>query len=411
MAEFLILMSRVEALSRWFAAFPEISPIREQIGLAHALGRINASPICAPHGLPEFPRSAMDGYAVRAADTFGASEGLPAYLSVVGEAPMGSQPGFSLGSSQAALIHTGGMLPAGADGVVMLENTQAARTGEVEVLRAVAPGENLIQAGEDVAVGQVVIPAGTRLRPAHIGGLAALGVLRVEVSRQPRIAVISSGDEVVPPDQTPAPGQVRDVNGPALCALIEESGASANYLGILRDEEAVMDLALRQALRENDAVVISAGSSASTRDLTARAIQKAGAPGVLVHGVNVRPGKPTILAVCDGKPVLGLPGNPLSALIIARLFITPMLDKIAGLATGSGPLPVRARLTLNLATQAGREDWLPVLLRGEQDELRAEPVFFKSNLIFALARADGLLFIPPNVTGLSAGEWADVYPF
>jgi molybdopterin molybdotransferase len=409
MPEFLQLLDPPEALNKFLQTLPP-EPVSEveKTATASALGRVLAFPVKAPHPLPSFPRSTVDGFAVRASDTFGASEGLPAYLNVVGEVPMGSSPDFSISASDCAVIHTGGMLPEGSDGVVMLEFTQSAREGEVEILRAVAVGENVLKIGEDVQQDEEVIPAGKKLRPAEIGGLMALGITQVEVVRKPRVAVVSSGDEVVPPEAELGPGQVRDVNAFTLSALVEEAGGEAVRYGIAGDEADELHAVSARALTECDALVITAGSSASARDLTSEVINWLGKPGVLVHGINVRPGKPTILAVCDGKPVIGLPGNPVSALVIAGIFAVPVVHHLLGLSQQVFRPSVPARLTLNLPSQAGREDWVAVrLIEGEAGWL-AEPVFGKSNLIFTLSRCDGLLKISADATGLSAGSLVEV---
>ncbi len=408
MPEFLELLPPPRALEIFLRHLPATSPAAEPVPTADALGRVTAAPVISPEALPAFARSTVDGYAVRAAGTFGASETLPAYLSLVGEVPMGRAPEFEIHAAQAALIHTGGMLPPGADAVVMLEYTQPARPGEIEVLRAVAPAENILRAGEDVAAGQQVLPAGMRLRPSEIGGLMALGLCEVQAAVPPRIGILSSGDEITPPQAQPAPGQVRDVNTYALGALVRQQGGQPVSYGILPDLSDALESALARALRECDAVVITAGSSASARDLTAAAIDRAGQPGVLVHGVNVRPGKPTILAVCDGKPVVGLPGNPVSALVIAGLFVVPVVERLLGLPAGRPRPAVPARLALNLASQAGREDWVPVQLVPGPDGMQAEPIFYKSNLIFTLARADGYVVIPADANGLPAGAPVEV---
>jgi molybdopterin molybdotransferase len=265
------------------------------------------------------------------------------------------------------LIHTGGMLPQGADGVVMVEHTQMVGTGEIETLRAVAVGENVLKVGEDVSQGEEVILQGTFLRPAEIGGLMALGITQIAVARRPRVGILSSGDEVVPPESELAPGQVRDVNAFSLSALVEEAGGEPVRYGIFPDQAEALRTGARRALAECDVVVITAGSSASARDLTAEVINDLGAPGVFVHGVNVRPGKPTILAVCDGKAVVGLPGNPVSALVIASLFVRPVIEALLGLRRGRPQASVTANLTLNLPSQAGREDWVAVRLLRTQD--------------------------------------------
>lgn len=408
MPEFLTLLAPHQALDRLMSALPPPPKEGEWVESADALDRVTEADVLAPESLPSFNRSTVDGYAIYASDSFGASESLPAYLALAGVIPMGAPAGIVITRGQAAAIHTGGMLPEGANAVVMVEQTQVSRAGEIEVLRAVGEGENVLKVGEDVQAGDVVIPAGVRLRPAEIGGLMALGLTRVRVVRRPRVGILSSGDEVVPPGVAPKPGQVRDVNSYGLSALVNETGGLALRYGIVPDQEQAMKDALGQALRECELVVITAGSSASTRDLTARVIGQMGAPGVLVHGVNVRPGKPTILGVCDNKAVIGLPGNPVSALVIAGLFVVPVCEHLLGLRQRRQKSVITARLTINLASQAGREDFVPVRLVESEQGLAAEPIFFKSNLIFSLARADGLVHIPADATGLQVGEEVEV---
>ena len=407
MPEFLELVPPPQALARLLDNLTAI-PSPETVDTEEALRRVTAAPVLAPHPLPAFPRSTVDGYAVLAADTHGASDALPAYLQVMGEVPMGAPAGYELRKGQCVLIHTGGMLPAGADAVVMVEHTQAVRQGEVEILRSLAEGENVIKAGEDVLAGQEVLPTGVRLRPPEIGGLMALGLTQVIVARRPRVGIISSGDELVSPHVQPSLGQVRDVNAYTLSTLVEQVGGVPLRFGIQPDRAAELLAVARQALEQCDVVVITAGSSASTRDLTAQVIEALGEPGVLVHGVNVRPGKPTILAVCDGKAVIGLPGNPVSALVIASLFVTPVLEALLGVRHVLPPPGVHATLALNLPSQAGREDWVPVRLVASPQGYIAEPVFGKSNLIFTLARADGMIRIPADANGLPAGTPVEV---
>ena len=428
MPEFLNLLPPDEARSLLLSYLT--SPISdfELIDVPDSLGRVLAEDITAPHPLPDFQRSTVDGYAVHATDTHGASDSLPAYLTLVGEVPMGDAPSFAIQDSQCALIHTGGMLPDGADAVVMLEYTQqtdkdgqtSAPTNEIEILRAVADGENVIRIGEDIAQGQRVLAKGVRMRPAEIGGLMALGIVKVRVVRKIHVGLISSGDEVIDPFETPRSGQVRDVNSYTLSALVEKYGGVAHRYGIVADTfQSLQDIS-RKALVECDVVIITAGSSASTRDMTADVIRSLGEPGVLVHGINTRPGKPTILGGCDGKAIIGLPGNPVSALVNGYLFVVPVIEKLLGAPPKPRP-SIRAVLTVNLASQAGREDWWPVkLITGGQSgrnfaipvnktEFLVEPIFGKSNLIFTLASADGLLRIEPDATGLSAGEIVEVH--
>ena len=407
MPEFLTLLPPDSAREKWFARLSDWIPSKERIATSDALHRVAAEALHAPHALPQFPRSAVDGYAVRAADTYGASAALPAYLALIGECPMGDAPSFSLRPGDAALIHTGGMLPEGADAVVMLEYTQRVRDDEVEIQRAAAVNENVIQIGEDIQKGAQILPAGTRLRPAEIGALMAMGITSLHVWTKPRIGLMSTGDEILPPERTPAPGQVRDINSYTLAALIEETGGEPIRYGIFPDDYETLRRAAADALAECDALILTAGSSASARDMTAQVINELGAPGALVHGINTRPGKPTILGVCDGKAVVGLPGNPVSALVNGYMLIVPLVEKLLGLPPKRIQPALRARLTVNLPSQAGREDWVPVrLLPSGEDSpaYLAEPIFGKSNLIFTLAAADGLLKIPPDATGMSAGE-------
>jgi molybdopterin molybdotransferase len=404
MPEFLKLTPPEQALEVFLKHLPPAQPRTETIDTADALGRVLMQDITSPETLPAFSRSTVDGYAVQAADTFGASDSLPVYLKLIGEVPMGGTPSFALQPAEAALIHTGGMIPEGTDAVVMIEYTQTSRPGEVEIYKAVAGGQNIIYAGEDLRPGQAVLPAGTVLRPVEIGGLLALGITRIEVAVPPRLGILSSGDEVVDPDQPVAPGQVRDINSYTLSALIQAHGGQAVRYGVVKDDPQALAERMAQAMRECDGVVVTAGSSASARDLTVEVIRQMGEPGVLIHGVNVRPGKPTILGVCNGKPAIGLPGNPVSALVIAGLFVVPALRHLLGIRHPRPPAEATARLTTNVSSPDGREVWMPVTLEATAAGYLADPIFFKSNLIFNLARADGLMHIPNTATGLQAGS-------
>lgn len=416
MPEFLQLLSPLDALQTLIGSLKPTTQ-SEEIDTTDALGRVTAKPVLAPHPLPQFRRSTVDGYAVRAMDTFGAGEGLPAYLRVVGEVRMGKADNHPLGIGDCVLIHTGGMLPQDADAVVMLEHTQPIGPAEIEVYRAVAVGENVLKIGEDVSDGEVVIPAGKRIRPAEIGGLMALGITRLTVAKKPRVGIISSGDEIVDPGTLPPPGMVRDINSYSLSALIQAGGGIPHRYGIVPDDFRSLQERAKQALKSCDIVVITAGSSASTRDMTSQVIQSLGSPGILVHGINIRPGKPTILAVCEVagsqavRPIIGLPGNPVSALVIATLFLLPALEVLQGLERKIPQMQMQARLSVNIASQAGREDWVPVRLIKQGNGWIADPIFSKSNHIFSLVRADGLLRIPPDATGVEAGRLVDIMLF
>ena len=420
MTEFLKLMTAEDAWERFLAHFRPAGAA-ETVRVADALDRVLAADAVAPHDLPTFVRSTVDGYAVSAADTHGASPGMPAYLDVVAESPMGQRTDFELAPGQAALVHTSGMVPEGADAMVMLEQTHrigppmfggaALQAGfesyGIEVYRAVAGGDNCIQPGEDVQTGDLILPAGHQLRPQDIGGLLAVGITEIRAARRPRVGIVSQGDEVVPPEQEPGPGQVRDINSYTLAAYVRRAGGVPLTYPIAPDTPDGLDAVVRQAFTEADLVVITAGSSVSYRDLTASAIRKLGAPGVLVHGVAIRPGKPTILALCDGKPVFGLPGNPVSCINIFRRFVTPTIR----LLLAAGPLPehrVAARLERNIPAASGRADFVRVRLEERDGETWAVPVFGKSNLIFTLVRSEGVVEVPLNSNGIPAGSRVSV---
>jgi molybdopterin molybdotransferase len=405
MPEFLELVPAENALKTFLSAIPDIrdsEPVKLPSG--EALGRVLTQEITAPHPLPPFARTTVDGFAVRASDTFGASPSLPAYLKIAGEIRMGVAADLSLGERQAALIHTGGMLPQGADAVVMIEDTQSINEKVIEVLKPVSDGENVLQMGEDVQAGDLILEAGTLLRTQEIGGLMALGFTEVPVAPAPTVAILSTGDEVVEPGEQPRPGQVRDINSYTLSAVIERAGGQPVRYGIVPDEPEKLQSVAEQAHKMQDLVLITAGSSVSNRDITAEVITQLGSPGILVHGVAIRPGKPTILAMCEGVPVVGLPGNPVSALVVAGLFVVPAIRKLLGLRGALWQASIAARLDTNVSSKAGREDFLPVRLELTPEGVIAVPVFGRSNLIFTLVRADGLVRIPPEATGLAAGD-------
>lgn len=416
MPEFFNVLPPQQALDALLKALP-FSPDGvpagvEEVPTAEAQGRVTAADLVAGEDLPAFPRSTVDGYSLRAADTFGASEGLPAYFTVVGEVPMGRPANLAVGVGEAAITYTGGMLADGADAVVMVENTQQFDATTIEVVCPAAPGENVVQPGEDVRTGETILPRGHLLRPQDLGGLTALGITRFKVARRPQVAILSMGDEVVAPDVTPGPGQIRDVNSYTIAAQVVQAGGIPVLLGIAPDDYDIQLAQARQGLERADVLVLSAGSSVSNRDLTADIINALGQPGVLIHGLSLRPGKPAIIGLVEGKPAFGLPGNPVSAMIVFDLLVRPTLYRLAGCATPPEPPTTAATLTHDVASAPGREDYVPVrLARNGSGELIAEPVFGKSNLIYTLIRADGLLKVPLDKAGLYAGETVAVRLF
>ncbi len=381
----------------------------EEVDLGAALGRVLAGDIVADADLPGFARSTMDGYAVVAASTFGASESQPALLEVVGSIEMGTAAAVAVGPGQAVGILTGGMMAPGSDAVVMVEHTEVIDDTTIEVVRAVAPTQNVIAADDDVACGETVLQVGTRLRAQEVGVLAALGHAQVMLYRQPRVAIISTGDEVVDVDVAPRAGQIRDVNSHTLAALVVEAGAVAVRLGIVGDDFDQLLSTCQSALADNDMVLLSGGSSVGARDLTIDVLRALPLAEVLVHGVAIRPGKPTILADVGGKALWGLPGHVASAMVVFRVLVRGFIERIAGLGAAA-PRRTRARLSRNLASVHGRRDHVRVAIEERDGELWAIPVLGKSGLIRTMVRADGLVEIATDSEGLDQGSEVWVYP-
>ena len=380
----------------------------ETVPLGEALRRVPAGPVTAPHRLPGFARSTVDGYAVRAADTYGVSEGLPGYLTVAGAVRMGTEPDTAVTPGAAVTIPTGGVIPPGADAVVMVEYTAEAMPGTIEVVRPVAPGEGIVRADEDARPGDEIVPAGRPLRPQDLGMLAAAGVTSVTARARPVVTIFSTGDEVVPPGAAELkPGQVRDATASALAALaalVADAGGEPAFGGIVPDDPSALEKALRGALPASDVLVISAGSSVGARDETATAVARLGPPGIWCHGLAIKPGKPTLLAECDGVPVIGLPGNPRSALVVFRLIAMPVIRLVGG-CTAPPPQPsARAALSRDLPSATGRLDVVQVKV----SDGAAVPVFGSSALLSVLTAADGYIVIPEEATGLDAGSEVNV---
>jgi molybdopterin molybdotransferase len=367
--------------------------------LSDTLHRVPAADIPAPGALPGFERSTVDGYAVRAADTYGASEGLPSYLDLAGVVRMGTAPTVAVPPGGCVAIPTGAVLPEGADAVVMVEYTAETMPGTIEVTRPVAPGAGLVRADEDVAAGAVLVSGGRPLRASELGLLAAAGVTTVPVHARPRVAIISTGDEVVAPSTpTLSAGQVRDATASALAGLVLDAGGEPIIAGIVRDDREALEKTLRIALADADMVVVSAGSSVGARDETAGAVAALGE--IWCHGLAIKPGKPTLLADCGGVPLIGLPGNPLSALVVFRMVGVPLVWRLAGCSTPPPEPSTRARLSRDLASAAGRLDVVQVTVRDGV----AEPLFGPSALLSVLTRADGYIVVPEAATGLDGGS-------
>jgi len=405
MPEFLELLSPNDAINKLVEQLDFSGNQTEILNTDKGLDRVLARDFFSSEDIPAFTRSTVDGFAVNSKDTFGASEVLPAFFEVVGEILMGRPASVTLKKGQACLIHTGGMLPEGADAVVMVENTQTSTSNEIEVYKAIPAGENIILKGEDIKNGSIVLKKGTRLRPAEIAALMALGIIEIEVYSLPKVGILSTGDEIIPPWSVPELGQIRDINSYSLSTIIEKLGGIPSIYPIVKDNKQQLFDSLKKAFEENDLVIVTAGSSASVRDLTSEVINDLGNPGVIVHGVNIKPGKPTIFAVIDGKPIIGLPGNPVSAFVIAHLVLKTIMPLMRGEENHNFlNQMMKGIITINVPSMAGREDWVPVkfMNRYEKGYPLVEPIFYKSNLIFSLLSAAGLARIEPNKTGLEA---------
>lgn len=394
------LISADEARRRFFEAWSPSYAV-EEVDTPEALGRVLAEPVVCPEDLPPFRRSLMDGFACRAADI----AQVPATLRIVDDIAMGAIARVPIGAGEAARVPTGGMLPEGADVVVPIEQADA-ETDRVTILNSLAAGRHLIERGEDVTAGQPLLEEGRRLRPPDIGALMGLGITSIRVYRLPRVAIISTGDEVVPSDQAPPPGKIRDSNSHALAAFIRLLGAVPDRRGIIPDDEEVLFDAARRALEESDVLLFSAGSSVGAKDVVAPVIDRLGKPGILVHGVDIRPGKPTVFAVCGGKPVFGLPGQPVSVLNTFDQFVAPVLRRMLKLPEA---VPTRAaRLTEGVRSADGREDHVRVKLEQREDGWWATPIAGISAMISTMVNADGIMVIPSRSPGLEAGAEVEV---
>ncbi|HHW15355.1 MAG TPA: molybdopterin molybdotransferase MoeA [Firmicutes bacterium] len=387
----------LEKLTPYLRPVPE----SEEVALDEALGRVLADDLEAPEPLPAFCRSTVDGYAVRARDTFGASESLPALLNLAGQVSMGEAAERPLLPGEAVQVPTGGALPPGADAVVMFEHTGGA-AGLLEVYRPVAPGENSVRPGEDFAAGGLLLQAGQPLRPADLGALAALGVTRVAVRRRPRVGIISTGDEVIPVEGKPRPGQVRDVNSHFLAGLVRQAGGEPEPAGIVPDEREALARRVAEVLPGVDLLLLSGGSSVGARDHALAVMESCGPPGVLVHGLALKPGKPTVIGAAGEKPVFGLPGHPAAAAVVFRAVVRPVLLALTGVRETVGP-QVAARLAVNLPSASGREEFVRVRLSTRPDGWWAEPVEGPSGFLSTFVKSDGFVVLPLEATGLTAG--------
>jgi len=394
----LYVKTPAEALQLIHETF-ECQPTCESVQLSDACGRTLYEDILSEENVPDFNRSTVDGYAVFARDTFGSSDSIPSILPLMGEVKMGEFACEPLKKCTCVAVPTGGDIPDGADAVVMLEYTENYGDGTIGVIKPVAPGDNMIFRGDDVSLGEKLLPAGHKITPHDIGALAALGVSTVNVCARPLFGIISTGDELIEFTEKPKKGQIRNVNSVLLEAVVKQSGGLTKSYGIIQDNEEALYNTVKAAISECQAVIISGGSSVGMKDATARVIEKQGR--ILFHGLAMKPGKPTILGLVNGKPVFGLPGHPVAAYFVTQLFIVPLIGLMMG--RHEKKFTVTATLCEAISSNHGRAEYVGVKLERKGEALEALPIHGKSGLISILTGSDGYICIPRDCEGLPKG--------
>jgi molybdopterin molybdotransferase len=389
-----------------FNTEPEV----EKVPLSKALGRILYRNIISRENIPGFRRSTVDGYAIKSKESAGASEAMPSLFELKGEVTMGKAAELKLDfPGSCVYVPTGGMLPEGADSVVMIEYSEKLDDNTILINTSSYPGQNVVEEDEDVAVDDLVIKKGTKLRPYEIGVLASLGIIEVEVCKALKCGIVSTGDEVIDPIKTPSLGQVRDINSYLLSSLVEECGAEPVVYGIYNDDFHELEAAITKAWEECDMVLVSGGSSVGKKDQTFEAINALRNSEILVHGIAVKPGKPTLIGKAEDKIVFGLPGHPLACAVIFKLIVQHYVNRVY--AQEQADYPLECSFAINYHSAKGREEFLPVKLEQREDGLTAVPVLSKSGVVSAFSKAYGYIRIDKNLEGIREGEKVLVYKF
>lgn len=380
----------------------------EYVSLMEGIGRVLGQGINSNENIPGFNRSTVDGYAVKANNTYGSSESMPTFFDLVGEIKMGEYSEKELFEGEAIYVPTGGMVPKGADAVVMIEHVELIED-LLNVFEQVSPRQNVVFEDEDIKIGELVLKKGHRLRPQDLGGLAAIGITDIPVLKKVKVGIMSTGDEIVSPETKKLkPGQIRDINGISISAAVKAIGGEVTYKGIVKDNFKEYFKVAQALLEEVDFLILSGGSSMGTKDFTSQIMNELGKPGVLVHGISIKPGKPTIIANCNGKPVMGLPGHPVSAMVLFEIFGKQIINQLQGVEDNNYIKQLKAKTNRNIPSQVGRTDYIRVNLELKEEELWVVPIFGKSGLITNLVRADGMIEIPQNKEGIVAGQTVNV---
>lgn len=397
------VVSTEKAIEIIITEFSDIKAEAECVPLTDCLGRVLSESIVSRESIPAFDRSTVDGFAVIASDTYGSGESLPSQLNVIGEVMMGEKADFTVKNGECVKISTGGMLPECCDSVVMVENTDSSFDEFALIYKSVSPFENVTRKGDDIGIGETVLEKGRVISSREIGALSCLGITKVNVYKKPKVGIISTGDEIIPAESEAVFGKIRDVNTYILSSLIEELGCESRRYGIIKDNYNEIYSAVKKAVSENDIVLISGGSSAGARDMTADIISSLGE--VYVHGLAMKPGKPTIIGKIDSKAVFGLPGHPVAAYFVALRLIAPLVNMILGKSDNG--ISVKGKLTQNISSNHGREEI--VCVRYADGEV--SPVFGKSGVVSLLSEGDGYIIIDRNCEGLRSGEEVTVNLF
>lgn len=398
-----------EALKILRESFPK-TPDEGYVNLAEALGRVLSEDITSKENIPGFRRSAVDGYSIKASASSGASEAMPAIFTLIDEINMGESASRKLQYiNQCSYVPTGGMIPEGADSIVMIEYSEKLDDETILINKAAYPGENLVEEDEDIALGERILCKGSRLKPYDIGMLSALGIMKVKVYKKMRFGIISTGDEIVSPEIVPQKGQVRDINTYLLDSLIKEAGGDSVIYGVCKDELTAVKDTLIAAKDSCDIVLISGGSSVGKKDETLMAIESIEGARLLVKGIAIKPGKPTIIAKAGDKLIIGLPGHPLACAVVFKALIQEYLNNKYGVNIEEYPIP--CSLSINYHKAKGREEFLPVSLKYEKEELKAVPIITKSGIISSFSKAFGYIRIAKNIEGLREGEGVLVHKF